>query len=292
MATDALGEVGVWRQTRALLFKNCIVKWRTKKSSVQEVLFPLFFLFWLVLMSVMHPNKKYGEVPDAVLSTVGHSISDSLIKNFVLGFTPATNTTRKIMQKVSMDCSAYGILTEEFLSEEALQESSLSNIRDFVGIVFKDSMSYQLRFFPDSIPVSAIYLESRASCSGVPEECEAAAYWHSGFIFLQACIYAAIIQLKTNRSVWEELESTKAVIMGESAVMEIDNFPRAIILIYLVIAFSPFGYYLAVHIVAEKEKKLKEFLMIMGLHDTAFWYVSINLTYSVVEKHSECPLTM
>lgn len=61
--------------------------------------------------------------------------------------------------------------------------------------------------------------------------------------------------------------------MGESAVMEIDNFPRAIILIYLVIAFSPFGCYLAIHIVAEKEKKLKEFLMIMGLHDTAFWWV-------------------
>lgn len=57
-------------------------------------------------------------------------------------------------------------------------------------------------------------------------------------------------------------------------MVEIDNFPRAIILIYLVIAFSPFGYYLAIHIVAEKERKLKEFLKILGLHDTAFWYVS------------------
>lgn len=63
--------------------------------------------------------------------------------------------------------------------------------------------------------------------------------------------------------------------MGEAAVVEIDNFPRAIILIYLVIAFSPFGYYLAIHIVAEKERKLKEFLKILGLHDTAFWYVSV-----------------
>lgn len=64
------------------------------------------------------------------------------------------------------------------------------------------------------------------------------------------------------------------MVMGEAAVVEIDNFPRAIILIYLVIAFSPFGYYLAIHIVAEKERKLKEFLKILGLHDTAFWYVS------------------
>lgn len=79
--------------------------------------------------------------------------------------------------------------------------------------------------------------------------------------------------MKTNVSVWKELEATKAVIMGETAVVEIDTFPRGVILIYLVIAFSPFGYFLAIHIVAEKEKKLKEFLKIMGLHDTAFWYV-------------------
>lgn len=70
----------------------------------------------------------------------------------------------------------------------------------------------------------------------------------------------------------EELESAKAVKMGKSAVVEIDNFFRAVILIYLVIAFSPFGYFLTIHIMTEKEKKLKEFLMVMGLQDTAFWY--------------------
>ncbi|NXF08266.1 ABCA5 protein, partial [Smithornis capensis] len=95
-------------------------------------------------------------------------------------------------------------------------------------------------------------------------------------------------QLKTNQSVWEQLELTKAMVMGEAAVVEIDNFPRAIILIYLVIAFSPFGYYLAIHIVAEKERKLKEFLKILGLHDTAFWlswvllYVSLIFVMSIL----------
>ena len=72
--------------------------------------------------------------------------------------------------------------------------------------------------------------------------------------------------------------------MGETAVVEIDTFPRGVILIYLVIAFSPFGYFLAIHIVAEKEKKLKEFLKIMGLHDTAFWYVTRTLLFSVTNN--------
>lgn len=72
--------------------------------------------------------------------------------------------------------------------------------------------------------------------------------------------------------------------MGETAVVEIDTFPRGVILIYLVIAFSPFGYFLAIHIVAEKEKKIKEFLKIMGLHDTAFWYVIKHLLLNVIKN--------
>ncbi|KAM4673147.1 cholesterol transporter ABCA5 isoform 2-T4 [Amazona ochrocephala] len=283
MAPAAAREAGVWRQTRALLFKNCLIKCRTKKSSVQEVLFPLFFLFWLILMSMMHPHRKYGEVANTNLGT----LDTSMLVNFIIGYTPPTRMAREIMKKVAFDNFEDGIITEEYLSEEELQEASAFKPSNFVGVVFKDAMSYQLRFH-DSVAMSSIYMESRASCSNLRKGCESVTYWSSGFIALQACIDAAIIQLKTNQSVWEQLELTAAVVMGEAAVVEIDNFPRAIILIYLVIAFSPFGYYLAIHIVAEKERKLKEFLKILGLHDTAFWlswvllYVSLIFVMSIL----------
>lgn len=274
MAT-AIREVGVWRQTRTLLLKNYLIKCRTKKSSVQEILFPLFFLFWLILISMMHPNKKYEEVPDIELN----SMDKSILFNLILGYTPVTNITRNIMQKVSTDHLSDVIITEEYANEKELLASSLYKTDSFVGVFFKDFMSYELRFFPDMIPVTSVYMNSRAGCS---KSCEAAQYWSSGFTVLQASIDAAIIQLKTNVSVWKELESTKAVIMGETAVVEIDTFPRGVILIYLVIAFSPFGYFLAIHIVAEKEKKLKEFLKIMGLHDTAFWLSWVLLYASLI----------
>ncbi|KAF6091893.1 ATP binding cassette subfamily A member 5 [Phyllostomus discolor] len=274
MAT-AIREVGVWRQTRTLLLKNYLIKCRTKKSSVQEILFPLFFLFWLILISMMHPNKKYEEVPDMELN----SMDKSVLSNLILGYTPATNITRSIMQKVSTDHLSDVIITEEYTSEKELLASSLVKSNNFVGVIFKDFMSYELRFFPDMIPVSSIYMDSRAGCS---KSCEAVQYWSSGFTILQASIDAAIIQLKTNVSLWKELESTKAVIMGETAIVEIDTFPRGVILIYLIIAFSPFGYFLAIHIVAEKEKKLKEFLKIMGLHDTAFWLSWVLLYTSLI----------
>ncbi|XP_006886314.1 PREDICTED: ATP-binding cassette sub-family A member 5 isoform X1 [Elephantulus edwardii] len=274
MAT-AIREVGVWRQTRTLLLKNYLIKCRTKKSSVQEILFPLFFLFWLILISMLHPNKKYEEVPDVELDTLDKSVLSTL----VLGYTPVTNITRSIMQKVSTDHLLDVITIEEYANEKELIAASLSKSTSFVGVVFKDIMSYELRFFPERIPVSSTYMDSRAGCS---KSCESSQYWSSGFTALQASIDAAIIELKTNVSVWGELESTKAVIMGESAVVEIDIFPRGVILIYLVIAFSPFGYFLAIHIVAEKEKKLKEFLKIMGLHDTAFWLSWVLLYTSLI----------
>ncbi|NXC10390.1 ABCA5 protein, partial [Orthonyx spaldingii] len=147
---------GVWRQTRALLFKNCLIKCRTKKSSVQEVLFPLFFLFWLILMSMMHPHRKYEEMANTDLGP----LDTSVLVNFVIGYTPPTALAREIMKKVAFDNFEDGLITEEYLSEEELEEASLHKPSNFVGVVFKDSMSYQLRFH-DPIAMASIYTESR-----------------------------------------------------------------------------------------------------------------------------------
>lgn len=173
MAT-AIREVGVWRQTRTLLLKNYLVKCRTKKSSVQEILFPLFFLFWLILISMMHPNKKYEEVPDIELNPMDKSI----LSNLILGYTPVTNITSNIMQKVSADHLPDVIIIEEYTNEKEMVDSSLSKSSNFVGVVFKDLMSYELRFFPDMIPVSSAYMDSRVEnqCfslegAGVNESC-------------------------------------------------------------------------------------------------------------------------
>lgn len=53
------------------------------------------------------------------------------------------------------------IITEEYTDEKQLLAASLSKFSNFVGVVFKDFMSYELRFFPDMIPVSSIYMDSR-----------------------------------------------------------------------------------------------------------------------------------
>lgn len=55
----------------------------------------------------MHPNKKYEEVPDIELN----SMDKSILFNLILGYTPATNITRNIMQKVSTDHLSDGIVS-------------------------------------------------------------------------------------------------------------------------------------------------------------------------------------
>ena len=48
---------------------------------------------------------------------------------------------------------------------------------------------------------------------------------------------------------------------------------RVVVPLYMVVALSQFITYLLILIVGEKEKKIKEGMKIMGLHDSVFWYV-------------------
>jgi ATP-binding cassette subfamily A (ABC1) protein 5 len=55
----------------------------------------------------MHPNKKYEEVPDIELNPLDKSI----LSNLILGYTPVTNITSDIMQRVSTVHLSDGIMT-------------------------------------------------------------------------------------------------------------------------------------------------------------------------------------
>uniref|UniRef100_A0A8D0BD83 Uncharacterized protein n=1 Tax=Salvator merianae TaxID=96440 RepID=A0A8D0BD83_SALMN len=254
MTTDVSRQVGVWRQTRVLLYKNCLVKWRHKGTSLTEALLPLFYLGLLVILSMVQPDKRHNAVSEFRLPSANLSSIPELI-----GYVQMTNVTRAIMHKMA----------SEYCIEE--MEEALHRGDGFVGLIFDDSTSYHLRFPPRMVPPSSALLDSSTTCPYISKTCDAEKYWREGFIALQICIDDAIIQVKSNISVLKELQSTAPIVMGKPASVKIDLIFQIFNLICLVIGFSVFGYYLTVHIMSEKENKLKEFLMIMGLHDTAFW---------------------
>ncbi|XP_061665505.1 ATP-binding cassette sub-family A member 5 isoform X2 [Syngnathoides biaculeatus] len=264
----------VWQQTRVLLYKNVLIKWRTKQQSLQEVLLPLLLLALLILISMQNPHISYGGFGTAELER-----SDGVFKG--LGYTPVTEVTGRIMDEVARELHLHDGL-EKFSSEEDLENASLYEPSGFVGVVFADASatSYSLRFPYGRLPPPADFSESVADCLSGSADCRAAGYWYSGFVRLQSLIDAAIIQVRTERSVWNEMD-VDVVMMGQPGSVEVQKFPRALISIYLVLAFTPFVTFLIVNVAAEKERRIKDAMTMMGLYDSAFW-MSWGLLYAVL----------
>lgn len=63
--------------------------------------------------------------------------------------------------KISFWCFA-GKEVQEFLTEQEMKEASLLSPEKFIGIIFKDSMSYHLRVPRQMIPESSSHLESKS----------------------------------------------------------------------------------------------------------------------------------
>ncbi|KAM9716481.1 LOW QUALITY PROTEIN: cholesterol transporter ABCA5 [Menidia menidia] len=267
-------DAGVWAQTRSLLYKNLLIKWRTKQQSLQELLLPLLLLGLLILISSLNPHVYYG--PTGTVELEPHR---PLIQG--LGYTPITNLTSHIMEEVAQEMLLQDKL-ELFSSEEDLENASLFQPSSFVGVVFLDAAatSYRLRFPHSLLPPPSDYTESIASCLSSSLNCRAANYWYSGFTRLQSLIDAAIIQMQTRRAVWGELD-LRVVMMGRPGAVEVHKFPHALVSIYLVLAFTPFVSFLIANMAAEKEQRLKDTMTMMGLHNTAFW-LSWGLLYAVL----------
>uniref|UniRef100_A0A8C5QZ00 ATP binding cassette subfamily A member 5 n=1 Tax=Leptobrachium leishanense TaxID=445787 RepID=A0A8C5QZ00_9ANUR len=273
----------LFKLKNAFFFKKKNIILAKSIQFMQEILYPIiWWLISLLWVSLLKPSKHY----EATTSRVLGELDLPTYPDLVIGYTPVNNVTQHIMELAASECLRADVSVSPYPDEENFKIASAFLENRFVGISFKDSMSYKLKFFPASIPVSAFYIEPRELCYSW--KCEAALYFSSTFTTLQACIDSAIIKLKTNYSAWDDLKGTQVVVMGEQSVVEVDLFYRVLMSIFLVMAFSPFGCSLAVHVVAEKEKKLKEFLKIMGLHDTAFWlpwvllYTCLNLLISLL----------
>ncbi|KAI5103425.1 ATP-binding cassette sub-family A member 5 isoform X1, partial [Silurus meridionalis] len=266
-------DAGVWQQTKSLLYKNLLIKWRTKQQSLQELILPLLLLGLLILISMLNPHISY----DSISTT---ELEDEEYLSFKgLGYTPITNVTSQIMEEVAQELHMQDRL-EMFSSEEDLENASLYEPLSYVGVVFLDKMSYQLRFPYYQVPLPSDYTESIANCYANHLNCRAANYWYSGFIRLQSLIDAAIIQMQTKRSAWREL-NVHVVMMGHPGSVEVQKFPHALISIYLVLAFTPFVSFLIVNVAAEKEHRLKDTMSMMGLYDTSFW-LSWGLLYAAL----------
>ncbi|KAJ8263809.1 hypothetical protein GJAV_G00141500 [Gymnothorax javanicus] len=256
MESRSSREAGVWKQTRSLLYKNMLIKWRTKQQSVQEVILPLVLLGLLILISTINPHVYHAGFSTVALER------EVLLSFTTVGYTPISNITTRIMEEAahllrSLDAD---VVLEMFSTEQQLENASLFAPSSFVGVVFQNGTSYQLRFPFKELPLPSDYTESIASCVEDSTNCRATSYWDSGFIRLQSCIDAAIIQHRC----CHHTDADGAGCVGSSvADGGVDDGPARLAL------------------PRRRSAASKDFMRLMGLRDSAFW-LSWGLLYAAL----------
>ncbi|NXC83872.1 ABCAA protein, partial [Cercotrichas coryphoeus] len=279
--------ISVFQQTKILLWKNVLIKWRMKMQSFQEWILSLLFLPLLFMVATFMHHSPYAEVP---FGHLGH-LDDPAFNatGATVTFTPVTATTRHIMSRVASSSLMKGINLEEVEDERAMKKAWISN-HEMIGVVFKDNFSYHLRFPSSHIVIPNDIVGDIDSCHDFSwEYCESPRYWYKGFLSLQSSIDAAIIEMVTNHSVWEEMKSIAGVRMKSQSIIFSISLEYINFMVVIVMCFLPFMYFLSRNVTREK-KQLKVLMKTMGLQDIAFW-LSWSLLYSLYVLLFSCLLT-
>ncbi|NXU30659.1 ABCAA protein, partial [Thalassarche chlororhynchos] len=279
--------MSVIQQTKILLWKNVLIKWRMKMQSFREWMLSLLFLPLMFIECGFITNIDDYPVSHSYLGQLDDPAYDAT--GVTIAFTPITVTTRQIMNKVALNSVMIGIKLEAMDNERALEEAWILN-NEIIGVVFKDNFSYHLRFPTGNVAIPNDNFGYIDNCHNFSSQyCYSPRYWYKGFLSLQSSIDAAIIEVVANHSVWEEMKSIAGVRMKSRGVMSAITLEYSYFMITIVMCFSPFMYFLSMNVVREK-KKLKVLMKTMGLQDIAFW-LSWSLLYAAYVMVLSCLLT-
>ncbi|XP_066091783.1 ABC-type organic anion transporter ABCA8-like [Saccopteryx bilineata] len=275
-------EISVCQQTWALLCKNFLKKWRMKRESFME------WLNLLLLIIVMHLFPIHHEFHFSSRPSMDLARLDSFnLSTFKIAYTPFTNTTQQIMNKVASALSVQGSVKEVLglSDEESIENLTVSYPEEIVGVIFTNTFSYQLKFLTSyRIPGNKEHKDHSAHCYGSGYEisefvyCKVTKFWTEGFVSLQAAINAAIIEITTNHSVMEELMAVTGKTMKIHPYVSQNGVFTDLFIFFLIISFSSFIYYASLNVTRER-KKMKGLMRIMGLRNSAFW-LSWGLLYA------------
>ncbi|KAM9281767.1 ATP-binding cassette sub-family A member 9-like [Morus bassanus] len=278
----------IFQQTRTLLWKNILLVWRMKTETFQEWITLVVFLLIIQMSSSMIFHSPRQEIPYEFLGRLDDPAFNAT--GVTLAYTPVTNTTRRIMSKVASNSAMMGIIIEEVENETKLETRGVL-VEDIIGVVFKDHFSYRLRFRSYSVISPNDAFEHIDTCANFSSSyCKVPSYWYAGFLSVQSSIDAAVIEMKTNHSVWEEMKSISGVRLKSPSIKPVYKLDYIWFIIYIILCFSPYMYFLTVKVMREK-KKLKVLMRAMGLQDIAFW-LSWSLLYTVYVAITASLLTL
>ncbi|XP_036612210.1 ATP-binding cassette sub-family A member 9-like isoform X2 [Trichosurus vulpecula] len=264
-------EISICQQTRALLYKNVLKKWRMKRES-SWWLNSFFIVLYLYLVSSIFDVVQIPELPSTDLGRID-AFNDS---DFVVAYTPISKTTQQIINKIASTSFMKGIKVFGVLDQEAIEVIIGQNRTEIVGIIFHDTFSYELKFFwGHRIPPFEEHEDHGVHCYRHYQDprnfrCVLENYWISGFVAFQAAMNAAIIEITTNHSVMDKMMAVTGIKMKTLPFISKGEIANEVIIFFYIISFTPLIYFASLN-VAKERKKAKEWMKMMGLQDSAFW---------------------
>ncbi|XP_041364325.1 cholesterol transporter ABCA5-like [Gigantopelta aegis] len=276
-----------WCQLKAMLWRNILLKKRNMKQCLQEIFFPVFFVSLMAMIKALTEPKTFPAVsfPENPLSSNRFHFDTSKM----LLVSPNTPEVGSLMTEISTLLG--GVHYETFPSQAAAEERYKANPTDVAaGIIFGfqgANMSYAIRMPYRSLPsISDMFTEAQnqGECRKSPNgtdfgmKCQANKYLSTGFVWLQNVVDTAII--RQFRPIFP-MPEVSVQLMPKAKFTESLESIQIGSAIYFVLAYSFFINFLCVNLVAEKEKKIREGMKMMGLRDSV-WWLSWALVYMLV----------
>ncbi|XP_074080803.1 ABC-type organic anion transporter ABCA8-like isoform X2 [Macrotis lagotis] len=262
-------EISICQQTRALLYKNVLKKWRMKKESLWEWLNSFCLILHLYLLSMIFNITQFPELPSEDLGRID-TFNDS---QFAVAYTPISKTTQQIINKMASASFMKGITVYGIPDQETMNQFVRQNMTEIVGIIFHDNFSYELKFiWGYRLPFVEEHKDHAAHCYEYFQDftCFLERYWKQGFVAFQAAINSAIIEISTSHPVLDKMMAITGINMKTLPFISKGEILNELIIFFYIISFTPMIYFASVNIARER-KKAKEWMKMMGLHDSAFW---------------------
>lgn len=275
-----------WTQLMALIWRNYLLKKTEKAKTFWEVVMPLLMVASLMsIRSGLKPSSKpphYTPVGHVRLVTPSH-LAQLTTEIMAAPTTPQTTLfMRNVVNFLNANTYTSGFNFSMYNSSKDMEAAFRQNsTRSSVGVVFEgDDLtkngSYQLRFPLRHLPSPELKNVGIEMCrikhfvhSSDTTLCPAGAYYSSGFSVLQAAVDFTFIKLWTRSDV--RLPEVVVRLLPKPAYVDPGTTWRTLVPLYLTLAFSPFVSVLCVNIVLEKERKIKEGMLMMGMMPSAYW---------------------
>lgn len=263
-------------QLLGFIKRNLILKYRNKFQTFPEIYNPIVILIVLIIFNISFKPVNYDPIQYAA-----EDLSFSLIYNYYVFIYPNNGNTTIVGNELakSIFIVKYFGSIDDMKSEYLNRTANGSTFNRIFGIEFSDmnQFPYQYKMYnqwDDSLFQNQKVLTSangnlcRNKTDYTYQTCAGNTLVYNGFSYLQSKLNLAI--KKVNNPSYS-IPNFKIQNMPKGSYVVEQPIFTAITSYYFTLFFINSLITFVTNIVAEKEKKIKEVMRMMGMYDSAFW---------------------